>query len=75
MEESIPAIRSIESSSVAAVGYDPATRKLYLRFRGTGQAYVYYEVAPSTFADLMDAESKGGFVNTMIKGSYNYRRL
>lgn len=73
--EGLPAIRAVDSSSIAAVGYDPTTRRLYLRFVGSGNAYLYRDVPPATFAELMRAESKGGFVNTMIKGSYEYRRL
>ena len=75
MAEPLPAIRRVESSSIDAVGYDPETRRLYLRFIGSGNAYVYEDVPASIFDQLMRAESKGGFVNTMIKGSYRYRRL
>ena len=71
----LPAIRGVESSSIAAVGYDPTTRRLYLRFVGSGNAYLYLDVPPAVFDALMRAESKGGFVNATIKGSYDYRRL
>ena len=73
--DALPAIRGVESSSISAAGYDPTTRRLYLRFAGSGNAYLYLDVPPATFDELMRAESKGGFVNTMIKGSYGYRRL
>ena len=73
--DGLPAIRAVDSSSISAVGYDPTTRRLYLRFAGSGNAYLYRDVPPATFDELMGAESKGGFVNTMIKGSYDYRRL
>ncbi|MYD97524.1 MAG: KTSC domain-containing protein [Gammaproteobacteria bacterium] len=75
MADGLPAIRGVESSSVSAVGYDPMTRRLYLRFVGSGNAYLYHDVPPAVFDDLMRAESKGGFVNAMIKGSYDFRRL
>lgn len=73
--DALPAIRGVESSSIAAVGYDPTTRRLYLRFVGSGNAYLYHGVPPAVFDELMRAESKGGFVNTTIKGSYDYSRL
>ena len=73
--DALPAIRSVESSSIAAVGYDATTRRLYLRFAGSGNAYLYRDVPPAAFDELMRAESKGGFVNASIKGSYDYRRL
>ncbi len=73
--DALPAIRGVESSSIAAVGYDPTTRRLYLRFAGSGNAYLYRDVPPALFDELMRAESKGGFVNAMVRGSYDYRRL
>ena len=73
--DGLPAIRPVDSSSIAAVGYDPTTHRLYLRFVGSGNAYLYRDVPPPMFDELMRAESKGGFVNAMIKGSYDYRRL
>ena len=75
MAEELPRTRRVESSSVDAVGYDPATRKLYVRFPGSGKAYVYYGVAPSVYDAFMQADAKGRFVNAAIKGAYHYREL
>lgn len=75
VDDGLPEIRTVDSSSIAAVGYDPTTRTLYLRFVGSGNAYLYYDVPPAAFGGLMRAESKGRFVNAAIKGSYDYRRL
>ena len=75
MPESLPTIRRVDSSSVEAIGYDPATAKLYLRFRGSGNAYVYTDVPPAVYASLMAADSIGRFVNAEIKGTYDFRRL
>ena len=73
--DALPAIVGVDSTSITAVGYDPSTRKLYLRFGGSGNAYLYQDVPPAMFDELMRAESKGRFANAMIKGSYDYRRL
>lgn len=75
MVDELPTIRRIESSSVDAVGYDPDSGKLYVRFVGSGRAYVYYGVPASVHDAFMAAGSKGRFVNAHIKGSYEYRRL
>ena len=75
MPESLPTIRRVDSSSVEAIGYDPATAKLYIRFHGSGRAYVYYGVPPAVYASLMAADSIGRFVNAEIKGTYDFRRL
>ena len=75
MADELPTIRRIESSSVDAVGYDPDSGKLYVRFVGSGRAYAYYGVPASVYDALMAADSKGRYVNAHIKGRYEYRRL
>lgn len=74
MAEALPRLLLVESSSIEAVGYDPASKRLYVRFRST-YTYVYYEVAKSVFDDLLAADSKGRFLNQEIKDAYDYRRL
>jgi hypothetical protein len=64
----------VNSSNVAAVGYDPATARLYVVFRG-GTLYAYEGVPPAVHAGLMAAPSKGRYLNDEIKGAYDYRRL
>lgn len=73
--DQLPTIRQIESSSVDAIGYDPGSGKLYVRFVGSGRAYVYYGVPASVYDAFMAADSKGRFVNAHVKGRYEYRRL
>ena len=74
MAEALPRLLPVESSSIDAVGYDPASRRLYVRFR-SGYTYVYYAVAKPVFDDLLAADSKGRFLNQEIKDAYDYRRL
>ena len=75
MPDSLPRIQRIQSSSVDAIGYDPEGGRLYVRFIGSGHAYVYRGVPEAVYDSLMRAESKGRFVNDRIKGAYEYRRL
>ena len=74
MLDALPQLRRVASSSVAAVGYDPDTRRLYVRFV-SGRAYVYYAVPPGVYRKFLAADSKGGFVNGEIRGAYAYKRL
>jgi hypothetical protein len=37
--------------------------------------YRYFEVGPEVYAWLMKAESKGKFVNRLVKEKYRYERL
>lgn len=66
---------AVESSSIDAVGYDASTRRLTVRFLGSGNTYVYLGVAPSVFEALLAAPSKGRYLNFHIKDVYPYRRL
>lgn len=60
---------AVESSNVAAVGYDPNRRILEIEFL-SGSIYHYRNVPQQVHQDLMAAESKGRFLNSIIKGQY-----
>jgi len=63
----------VESSSIELVGYDEETRELHVRFVG-GQTYVYSPVTRAAFEALLEAPSKGRYVNWEIKPYHRYRR-
>jgi hypothetical protein len=63
-----------DSSSIAAGGYDGEERILRLRCID-GDTYDYLDVPSSVFQTLLDAPSKGQFVNWHIKPDYAYRRV
>ncbi len=62
---------AVTSSSIAAVGYDPATNVLEIEF-SDGGVYQYFAVPHSTHAALMAAERKGAFVNSTIKPRHRF---
>jgi hypothetical protein len=68
------AMGAMRSSSIAAAGYDRDCRTLRVRYIGGG-TYDYREVAASVFDALLEAPSKGQFVNWQIKPHYRYTRL
>ncbi len=68
-------MRSVDSSSIAAIGYERSGRRLLVRFRDSGQIYAYLDVPRSVFDGLRRAPSKGRFVNDEIKPNYAYQRL
>jgi hypothetical protein len=51
----------VQSSNVAAIGYDPDVLVLAVRYRD-GHLYVRPNVSPGTWAALLAAPSKGKFV-------------
>ena len=64
----------VDSTSIELVGYDEDARELYVHFR-RGRTYVYFDVPPSTYAALLEAPSKGRYLNFEIKPYHEYRRL
>lgn len=58
----------VESSNIDAVGYDPAAQVLRVKFRD-GSPYDYQGVPPQLHAELMGAESKGGFFFKRIRNA------
>lgn len=60
----------VESSSIAAVGYDAERHTLEVEF-AHGAVYQYLDVPAEAYAALMAADSKGGrFLNAVIRGAY-----
>lgn len=67
-------LKPVSSSNLEAVGYDSRSETLAVRFK-SGRTYQYFDVPENIHADLMDAESKGGYLNREIKGTYRYARV
>jgi KTSC domain len=64
----------VESSNLASVGYDEATKTLEIQFH-SGGIYEYDDVEKEIYDDLMKAESKGSYFMSMIRGAYSYSRV
>jgi KTSC domain len=64
----------VESNNVRSVGYDLEKNELRIKFR-SGETYAYDGVPGDVHKALMSAESKGKFVNSDVKGKYDYRKL
>ena len=64
----------VESSNIESVGYDSQTEQLFIRFRQSGGLYVYFGVPSAIFKELMQAPSKGSYLNRVIRNSYAFKR-
>lgn len=64
----------VDSTSVQQIGYDEGTQTLHVEFRN-GSAYQYFDVPLPVFQEMTNAESKGQYINQVIKGSYRFARL
>ncbi len=64
----------VDSTSIEWFEYDERGKALDLAFVG-GEAYRYHGVPPRVCDGLRAAESKGRYVNSVIKPRYPYTRL
>jgi hypothetical protein len=62
----IPKMHPVESSAVARIGYDAELEETFVEFLDA-DLYAYEGVPADVFEELAHAESKGTFVNEMIK--------
>jgi hypothetical protein len=65
---------TVESTTLATVGYDEAEELLQLEF-GSRTVYLYLGVPVAVFEALLDAPSKGRYFNVTIRGRYSYRQV
>lgn len=65
---------AVSSSNVESIGYDADTQTLQIRFLNGG-VYIYRNVPPMEFDQLLNAPSIGSYLNRNIKGIYAYERI
>ncbi|MBU4365854.1 MAG: KTSC domain-containing protein [Verrucomicrobia bacterium] len=64
----------VESSNVAAVAYDDKTHTLYVALK-RGLRYFYQAVPQTVYTELLNAQSKGKYLNKEIIGRYKYGNI
>ena len=64
----------VNSSNVAAVGYDEDSQTLQVEFNN-GSTYQYFDVPKAIYDGLYHANSVGGYLNANIKGSFRFSRV
>jgi hypothetical protein len=64
----------LDSSSLAWTQYDPALQRLEVEFRN-GERYLYFQVPPRRYQNLLDADSKGAFFNRHIRNCFAFKQL
>jgi len=65
---------AVESSTLAAVGYDTDRKLLKVEFSSRA-VYHYFGVPAAVHQSLLKASSKGTFFNRSIRGRFPYRRV
>jgi len=64
----------VSSTDLAEVGYDPGSMTLEILFI-KGGLYQYFDVPEMVFQELLQADSKGRYLNMNIKKHYRYTKL
>lgn len=64
----------VPSTNISSIGYDEVTETLEIEFLN-GTIYQYFNVPKNMYDQLMQAGSKGKFLNTYIKNAYPYSRV
>lgn len=64
----------VKSTGIRWIRYDEGARTLDVAYVSSGE-YRYFDVGPEVYAWLSKAESKGKFVNRLVKEKYRYERL
>lgn len=64
---------AVNSKGIRWIRYDERARTLDVAY-ASGE-YRYFDVGPEVYAWLKRAESKGKFVNRLVKEKYRYERL
>lgn len=57
----------VDSSSIASIGYEPATHQFEIEFRESGDVYRYADVPKEEYAAFLAADSKGTYLNQVFK--------
>ena len=63
-----------QSTAIRAIRYDAERQRLVVRFID-GDEYAYVGVPGEVHRSFADAESKGGFFASEIRGRYPYNKL
>lgn len=67
-------IKIWESSTVHLTEYNSENQTLKVEFKN-GNIYEYYKVPLNVWESLLEADSIGKYLNTHIKGAYDYKKL
>ena len=66
--------QAVKSTGIRWIRYDERARTLDVAFVNSGE-YRYFDVEPEVYAWLSKVESKGRFLNRLVKEKYRYERL
>ena len=66
--------KDFESATVKTLSYVSSTGTLEVTFKNKN-SYQYKQVPQTVFDDLVNAASKGSYINSNVKGTYAYENV
>ena len=67
-------MKKVNSSNLAAIGYDPDKQELVVRFH-SGTQYRYHSVPPQVHEAFLGAKSMGIYFTREIRGKFDTEKL
>ena len=67
--------KTVDSETIASIGYEPHRCELDVEFRESGDVYRYFQVSAEEHREFMISESKGGYLNRVFKAKEHPYRL
>lgn len=64
----------VASKLFKSYGYDPEKKDLVVEFNN-GKRYAYHGVPPELVREMHEAESKGSFFSTRIRGAFQFSQI
>lgn len=74
MTDALPHLVPVDSSNIEAIGHDSSAHELHVKFRNGGH-YVYSDVHPLFYRQMLEAKSPGAFHAEKIKDVFAHRKL
>ena len=69
----MPEMIYVDSSNIEAIGYNEGSQELHVQFIDSG-LYIYNGVPREIFDALLNAASKGSFLNREVKSVYQFTK-
>lgn len=70
----MPTLTPVQSSNIEAIGHDPVTNELHVKFK-TGATHIYAGVTAEQHDAMRDAESVGKHFHAHVKGKFESRKV
>lgn len=68
-------MKSVDSTSLAKMGYDADYSVLKVQFKNSGEYYIYYDVPQGIYSELVNADSIGSYFYYNVRSSFEFEKV